>query len=163
MTHPQHNLRIRNSVNITGFQLLELLIGLAILSILVMIAYPSYTAYLDRTNNALAASDIQTISLAIERFYVINNRYPDSLAEAHIDNMRDPWGKPYQYLRIDGAGLKGKGQLRKDKFLVPVNSDYDLYSMGKDGESVPPFTAKKSHDDIVRANNGKYIGPASGY
>jgi general secretion pathway protein G len=50
--------------------------------------------------------------------------------------------------------------MRKDRFLVPINSDFDLYSMGKDGESVPPLTAQKSRDDIIRANDGAYIGPA---
>ena len=40
-----------------------------------------------------------------------------------------------------------------------MNSDYDLYSMGPDGESLPPFTASTSRDDLVRASNGGYIGP----
>ena len=53
--------------------------------------------------------------------------------------------------------------MRKDKFLVPINSDFDLYSMGKDGESVPPLTSKKRRDDIIRANDGQYIGLAEGY
>ncbi len=55
------------------------------------------------------------------------------------------------------------GQARKDRFLVPLNSDYDLYSNGKDGDSKPPLNAKESHDDVVRANNGAYIGLASQY
>jgi general secretion pathway protein G len=45
--------------------------------------------------------------------------------------------------------------------VVPINSDYDLYSMGKDGESVPPLTARASRDDVIRANDGAYIGLAS--
>jgi general secretion pathway protein G len=32
--------------------------------------------------------------------------------------------------------------------------------MGKDGESVEPFTAKKSHDDVIRANDGSFVGLA---
>ena len=52
---------------------------------------------------------------------------------------------------------------RKDRFLVPINSDYDLYSKGADGESVAPLTAAKSQDDIVRANDGEYLGLASRY
>jgi general secretion pathway protein G len=56
-----------------------------------------------------------------------------------------------------------KGKWRKDRFLVPLNSDYDLYSMGKDGCTVAPITAKASHDDILRANNGSYVGLASKY
>jgi general secretion pathway protein G len=52
---------------------------------------------------------------------------------------------------------------RKDRFLVPINSTYDLYSMGADGKSVLPLTAKHSHDDIIRANDGTYIGVAELY
>jgi len=73
----------------------------------------------------------------------------------------DPWGNPYQYLNFDT--VKGVGSVRKDRFLVPLNTDYDLYSMGKDGKSQTPLTAAASHDDIVRANDGRYIGLASGY
>ena len=47
--------------------------------------------------------------------------------------------------------------------MVPVNSDYDLYSMGRDGKSNAPFTAKMSRDDIVRANDGQFVGLASEY
>ncbi|MCP5251868.1 MAG: hypothetical protein H6939_09135 [Burkholderiales bacterium] len=46
---------------------------------------------------------------------------------------------------------------------MPINSDYDLYSMGKDGASVSPLTAKASRDDIIRANNGRFIGRAADY
>ena len=53
--------------------------------------------------------------------------------------------------------------MRKDRFLVPINSCYDLYSMGKDGQSVPPLTAKASWDDIVRANDGAFVGLAWQY
>jgi general secretion pathway protein G len=53
--------------------------------------------------------------------------------------------------------------MRKDKNLVPINTQYDLYSMGADGQSVPPLTAKASRDDVVMANDGTYIGLASNY
>lgn len=52
---------------------------------------------------------------------------------------------------------------RKDHNLVPLNTDYDLYSSGPDGASVGPLTAKASRDDILRANNGRFVGPASAY
>ena len=35
--------------------------------------------------------------------------------------------------------------------------------MGKDGDSKAPLTAQASRDDIIRANDGGYIGLASGY
>jgi general secretion pathway protein G len=53
--------------------------------------------------------------------------------------------------------------MRRDRFLVPINSDYDLYSMGADGRTATPLTASMSRDDIVRAGDGSFIGPASGY
>ncbi|MEK6802752.1 MAG: prepilin-type N-terminal cleavage/methylation domain-containing protein [Nitrospirota bacterium] len=59
-----------------------------------------------------------------------------------------------------GAGNGSAGKPRKDRLLHPINSDYDLYSMGKDGESVEPLTAKKSHDDVIRANDGSFVGLA---
>ena len=101
-----------------------------------------------------------------------------------MGNLLDPWGRPYQYLRLanpsdNGKGdgkdndkdkgkgkdmdPKEKGKPRKDHFLVPINSDFDLYSLGPDGESRAPLTAKHSRDDIIRANNGGYFGPASEY
>ena len=80
-----------------------------------------------------------------------------------MHTMQDPWGNPYQYLNLSDPKLKGKGQARKDHNLVPINSDFDLYSMGKDGASVSPLTAKASRDDIVRANNGRFIGRAKDY
>jgi general secretion pathway protein G len=147
----------------SGFQLIELLIALAVISVLAMVAIPSYSSYRDKVDNADAAADITTITQAIERYYSEYNHYPDSLADVRLDNLQDPWQHPYQYLRINGAGLKGKGALRKDKSLVPINTDYDLYSMGKDGVTMAPLTAKNSKDDIIRANNGKFIGLAADY
>jgi general secretion pathway protein G len=46
---------------------------------------------------------------------------------------------------------------------VPLNSTFDLYSKGRDGQSQPPLTATASQDDIVRATDGNYVGLASRY
>ncbi len=53
--------------------------------------------------------------------------------------------------------------MRKDRFLVPLNTGFDLYSMGPDGRSVAPLTAAASRDDVVWANDGAFIGPASDF
>ena len=39
----------------------------------------------------------------------------------------------------------------------------DLYSMGKDEQTVPPLTASVSKDDVIWANDGGFIGLASDY
>ena len=46
---------------------------------------------------------------------------------------------------------------------MPLNSLYDLYSIGKDGKSVPPLTAKASWDDIIMANDGGFVGLAKDF
>jgi general secretion pathway protein G len=90
-------------------------------------------------------------------------RLPDSLAVIGHGSLLDPWGHPYQYLKIAGGDVKGKGKLRRDRFLNPLNADYDLYSMGPDGDTKTNLNAKESRDDIVRANSGAFIGTASDF
>jgi general secretion pathway protein G len=123
------------------------------------IAVPNLVAAVDEARIARAVSDIHNLEDEIMLYLTINGVYPDSLDQVGYGGLLDPWGNPYQYL--NHATMRGNGQARKDRFLVPLNSDYDLYSMGKDGLSVPPLTAKESQDDIVRAENGSYVGLAS--
>ena len=90
---------------------------------------------------------------------------PDSLDDIGWGNRLDPWGSPYQYLKFK-RNKQGKvipGQARKDRFLVPLNSAYDLYSMGADGDSKGPLTAKASRDDVLRAGDGAFVGLASDF
>jgi len=116
-------------------------------------------AAIDQAHIAKAVGDVHAIQSDIMIFWAINGAFPDSLSQIGDDYLLDPWGNPYQYL--NHTNMKGNGQARKDKFLAPLNDDYDLYSMGKDGKSVGPLTAKSSQDDIVRASNGNFIGLAS--
>jgi len=44
-----------------------------------------------------------------------------------------------------------------------VNSDYHLYSRGPDGQSANSVKAQPSLDDIIRANDGSYVGTAADY
>ena len=147
----------------TGFQLTELVIVLAIIGLISSVAVPAFTQYAERARMNKAILEMMDIELLIQRYVTMNFAFPDNLNQVMTTVPSDPWGRPYEYLRIDGGNTKGKGKLRKDKNLVPVNSDFDLYSKGKDGKSVSPFTAKHSRDDIVRANNGAYYGRAKDY
>ena len=60
------------------------------------------------------------------------------------------------------SGIR-RSQLRKDHELVPLNSDFDLYSLGPDGISALALPAAPSQDDVVRAANGAYIGLGANY
>ncbi len=144
-----------------GFTIVELLFVLAIIAILAGIAIPSYIGYKERARIGLTISDIAAIALKLNGYLSDNGIGPASLAEVHCENYLDPWAHPYQYFNIKTA--KGKGQMRKDRFMVPINTYFDLYSMGPDGQSIPPLTAKVSRDDIIYAHDGEYIGPAEGF
>ena len=50
---------------------------------------------------------------------------------------------------------------RKGATLHPLNTDYDLFSMGRDQDSVPDISDPLSADDLLRAQNGKLIGPVT--
>lgn len=145
----------------SGFTLVELIITIAIVGILSGIGIPLYSGYIEKAKVVSSASDIINISKSIISYNIDNNKYPQSLDEVGYGSMKDPWGAPYQYLNIQTMGKKGKP--RKDRFVHPINSDYDLYSMGRDGKSQPALTAKASKDDVIRANDGAYIGIASAF
>ncbi len=144
-----------------AFTLIEILVTVAILSVLAFLALPAYDDYRERVRVAQAVTDIGYLQSQIKVFIDDNRSPPDDLAQIGQGGKLDPWGNPYQYLNLTTS--KGKGQARKNRNLVPINSDYDLYSMGKDGASVGPLTAKASRDDIVRANDGRFIGIAKDY
>ena len=142
-----------------GFTIVEMMLVVAVVAVLATIAISSYGQYRERVQVLQATSDIGSLQPVISKYALDNNGYPDSLADINRAGLRDPWGNPYQYISHDDN--RTRGQWRKDHNIVPVNSDYDLWSNGKDGRSSPPLTAAHSRDDIVRANNGRFIGLAS--
>ena len=89
--------------------------------------------------------------------------------QAHISFAVDEGGHQGLIHRIAKGGGGGGGpgcgggKPRKDHFLHPISSDFDLYSMGKDGETVAPLTAQKSHDDVIRASDGAFYGLAANF
>jgi general secretion pathway protein G len=141
-----------------GFTMIELLIVGAIILTLAAIAIPNLLAAINQARVAKAIGDIHAIGTDIQAYNLSNNQFPNTLADIN-DAINDPWGNPYEYLNF--ANTNGKGKMRKDRFLVPINSYFDLYSIGADGQSVPPLTPKVSQDDVIWANDGDYVGLAS--
>jgi general secretion pathway protein G len=147
--------------NSRGFSLLELMVAVAGVAILSAIAVPSYQVYVQRARVAAATADIMTIATVIGRYTTLNNQPPPDLATIGFDTLLDPWGRPYVYQSF--TGLNGKGKMRKDKNLNPINTQYDLYSVGADGQSKLPLTVPVSQDDVILARDGNYIGLASNF
>lgn len=145
---------------LAGLTLLELMFVVAVIGILAATALPSFWMYQERARAAEAIIQMKAIELEVDDFVSRAGRLPFDLAEIDADTLQDPWGNPYQYTNL---GMSPPGAARKDKFIVPINSDFDLWSMGPDGQSAPALTATISRDDIIRGNDGSYYGRASGY
>jgi general secretion pathway protein G len=145
----------------SGLTLIEIVIVLAIIGVLASIAIPAYKDYTEKAKVTLAIEDITLIAAKAEAYFQDVRAYPDTLADIGEAGKLDPWESPYQYLNL--YNKKGKGGNRKDKKLNPLNSDFDLYSMGKDGASMTQITNKESLDDVIRASDGRFIDLAAKY
>ncbi len=141
------------------FSLRDAVVAAAVALLVGSLAIPAFHGYVERSRVARAVSDIGTISLQLYRWQQTANELPTSLAEAGLAGV-DPWGRPYVYRRAAGTS---PSQLRKDGALAPLNTDFDLYSLGADGESALALPAATSRDDVVRADDGAYIGLAVNY
>ena len=93
---------------------------------------------------------------------VIPANFPISDHDSHILLISGAGG---------GAGAGGGGGppcggvegARKDRFLVPINSDFDIYSRGKNGTTVVALTPPQSQDDVIRASDGGFYGLARNF
>jgi general secretion pathway protein G len=130
------------------------------MAILAVIAVPMYMGRIEEARITRAKFEVRGLCTAICAFEADGGAYPTALTDLGQGPPVDPWGNQYQYLVVAGATI---GQLRKDQFLVPLNTDFDLYSMGPDGASLMPLTPPVSQDDIIRANDGQFIGLGSEY
>ena len=69
-----------------GFTLIELMIAVAIVGILVAIAYPQYVEYVRKGKRAECRSALLLGAQKMEKFYSNNNQYPTTLVAASISN-----------------------------------------------------------------------------
>lgn len=145
-----------------GFTVVELVIVLAIAALVLAMTIPMVTRYIERGKINTAVSDLAEMSKAIRNYEKTRGTLPDSLDDPNLKlsvSLTDPWGFAYQYYNLRTA--HGNGQARQDKILRPLNSDFDLYSIGPDGVTMASLAKPESRDDIVRARDGAFVGPAS--
>jgi prepilin-type N-terminal cleavage/methylation domain-containing protein len=70
---------MRNRRTQSGFTLIELLIVMTIISILALIAIPSFTAAVQHAREAVLREDLQTMRMAIDSYTMDKQKAPQSL------------------------------------------------------------------------------------
>lgn len=117
-----------------GFTLIELMIVVVILGLLATTVMPKILSKPDQARQTKAAVDIRSIQSALALFKTDTGRFPTTAEglqalvanpglkgfdpDGYLERVpADPWGHPYIYI---SPGLHSK--------------DYDLESLGKDGE-----------------------------
>lgn len=77
-----------------GFTLIEMLVVVALISILAAIALPAYNGYVNRSKIKTAQADVVALSLNLENFYQRNMKYPATSAldtQAKVENAFTGW------------------------------------------------------------------------
>ena len=99
-------------MNNKGFTLTELLIVLAIISILAMISVPAYVGQQKSAARTEAYSNLETLRLVEEQFFAENGAYTASAANVAAIQALLPGFRP-------GAGLNFNYAITQDVALVP--------------------------------------------
>ncbi len=61
------------------------------------------------------------------------------------------------------SGVETETTRRRDRYMFPLNTDYDLFSLGPDRRTSVSLGEKVGLDDVIRANNGGFFGVAADY
>ena len=145
-----------------GFAIARLMVTIVIVAIVSTVALPISRDHLDTTHTAQVIADIGAIEIAISRFKAQNHgELPDSLADLRVEQWLDSWGNAYQYRNLEADSRLARG--RDDFDSNPLNRDYDLYSMGKDGRSGDSLVSPVARDDVIRGLSGSFYGSVSDY
>ena len=126
-----------------GFTLLELIIVIAVISILIAIALPRFKGMQDEGNIAKAKGELRTLQTAVESFYIHNSQsYPSALSGLTSASPSIVTTVPTDPFN-SGSGSYGYARGGTN------NKFYVIYSVGPGGNGSATITS-----DSVSETNG---------
>lgn len=168
---------IKRSVNKkahSGFTLIEMLIVVLIIGILAAIALPQYRIAVEKTKVSKYLPFIATAYDALQRYYLINNRYPASFSSNYLDITVPTLVKAsYYYFPSYGtfAIIDNTNDIRVGKaYTSTVFPKGLLFCYYMNGDNVLPAKIKSricasvcGHDNMVTVFNASHRGCVAGY
>jgi len=117
------------------------------------------TAPLVHTAQTAQGPVVQTAPVAaVDPAGTLNSAFGGQLSNADLTDLARSLGTRSMF-----AGVVVDSVRRRDRYLFPLNTDYDLFSLGPDGLTATALNNPQSLDDVIRANNGGFFGVAADY
>lgn len=163
-----------------GFTLIEIMLAVAILSILAAIAIQAYDGHIGEARISTAIKDIRQAEVILDDLAADNSldaldgdtgavlglylnsgqlvlQNPSTPDSGTVRRWLDPWDRVYRYQRTTNAGTNsgvrtdGGGSVSNAATNSLNPQSYDLFSVGADGTA-------NNGDDVVRGCNGAFVG-----
>ena len=145
----------------SGFTLVELLVVISIVAILATLAFGSYAKFKEMARIARCCEEIRSLEREITAYATERGELPPDLAAIHRQDLKDPWGNLYQYFpAVQPVGQDNADPNNRVNSNGTINTDFDLYSLGATSDFDPLISADVSQDDIIRAEDGSFVGLA---
>ena len=106
-----------------GFTLIDLVIALAVLAILLRIAFPSYQAYLVRGSRQAAQGELVALANAQEKIFLNSNSYTSSAVGAYTGQSTGGLGLPA------ATSPTTSGKSKDDRYLIAVSATATTFTL----------------------------------
>lgn len=158
--------------NIRGISLLEVVVVIAVITVLIGLSVPASRFIRNRSLDVEASAEIKQLDSALMAFFADNGYFPSSgqmlacLDSKYFtfDNARiqgtkynDPWGNPYFYrspgsITLKGYDLYSIGSLMVNKQTILLGQILQVLSTSSSAENTNVDTINGTYSDIVIGN-----------
>lgn len=107
------------------------------------------------------ATDEATRMRAMGVAVAIADELPRDVSKAEVEALASSIAASSSFSLF--VGVDAETTRRRDRYLFPLNTDYDLFSLGPDTRTAVSLGENAGLDDVIRANDGGFFGTASDY
>jgi len=130
----RNSIKQHNSADEAGFTLVELLVVLAIISLILAVSTPQVLRYLSSAKVDAARTQIRSFESALELYFIDNGGYPSDqeglIALVNKPGSASRWNGPYLKLQGDLLDPWGNPYVYKNDFQTRT---VEIISFGADG------------------------------